>query len=187
MVETKETPKTTNPYTQSAPIKCFKCNLRGHRSSDCPLRKMVHLVERKEEKEYEVYYEPDGDGEKEAEDDVEGQSYVVRKMMLTYKQEENTQHHQLFRTRCTINNKPFQLIIDSGSFENIISKEVVKELKLPVAKHPHLYTIGWIKAAEKIEVNKRCKVPFSIGKYRDEVYCDMVDMDACQILFGIPW
>ena len=31
------------------------------------------------------------------------------------------------------------------------------------------------------------KVPFSIGKYCDEIYCDMVDMDACHILFGHLW
>ena len=27
----------------------------------------------------------------------------------------------------------------------------------------------------------------SIGKYNDEVYCDVVDMDAYHILFGRPW
>ena len=63
----------------------------------------------------------------------------------------------------------------------------MKELKLPVEKHPHPYTIGWIKAAEKIEVNERCKVPFSIGKYRDEVYCDVVEMDAHHLLLGRHW
>ena len=93
MMEIKEAPKTTNPYTQSTPIKCFKCNLSNHRSSDCPLRKAVHLVKREEEKEDEVYCEPDGDGEENSEDDVEGQSYVVRKLMLMHKQEENTQRH----------------------------------------------------------------------------------------------
>ena len=36
-------------------------------------------------------------------------------------------------------------------------------------------------------MNKRCIIPFSIGKYKDEVYCDVVDMDACQLLFGRPW
>ena len=56
--------------------------------------------------------------------------------MLTHKQEDNTQRHQLFRSRCTIKNKLFQLIIDSGSFENIIGREVVRELKFPVEKHP---------------------------------------------------
>ena len=51
-------------------------------------------------------------------------------------------------------------------------------LGLSVEKHPNPYTIGCIEVAEKIEVNERCKVPFSIGKYQDEVYCDVVDMDA---------
>ena len=65
--------------------------------------------------------------------------------------------------RCTINSKLFELIIDSGSCENIISREAVKLLRLLVEKHSNPYTIGWIKAAEKIEVKERCKVPFSIG------------------------
>ena len=107
--------------------------------------------------------------------------------MLTHKQEENTEHHQLFRNRCTIKDKLFKLIIDSGNFENIISREAMRELKLPIEKHPHPYTIGWIKATEKIEVNEPCKVPFSIGKYQDEIYCDVVEMDVSHLLFGRPW
>ena len=67
MVDNNETSKTTNPYARPAAVKCFKCNLPGHRSSDCPLRKTVNLVERGKE---EVICEPDGDGEKE--EDYEG-------------------------------------------------------------------------------------------------------------------
>ena len=63
----------------------------------------------------------------------------------------------------------------------------MRELKFLVEKNPHPYTIGWIKAAEKIEVNEHCKVPFSIGKYQDEVYYDVVEMDACHLLFERPW
>ena len=62
MVDNKETLKATNPYAPPTLVKCFKCNLPEHRSSDCPLRIAVHLVERKEE---EVICEPDGDGEEE--------------------------------------------------------------------------------------------------------------------------
>ena len=80
----------------------------------------------------------------------------------------------------------FELIIDSGSCDNIIKREVVKQLQLPVEKHLNPYTIGWIKAAERIEVKERYKVPFSIGKYQDEIFCDIVDMDACHLLFGRP-
>ena len=88
---------------------------------------------------------------------------------------------------CTISDKLFELIIDNSSCENIISREAVRLLRLPIEKHPNPYTIRWIKVAEKIEVNERFKVPFSIRKHQDEVYCDVVDMDACQLLFGRPW
>lgn len=31
-------------------------------------------------------------------------------------------------------------------------------------------------------------MPFSIGKlYKDEVVCDVVNMDACHLLLGLPW
>ena len=85
VVDTKETPKPTNPYTQQTSITCFKCNQPGHRSNDYPLRKAVHLVEREEEKEDEVYCEPNGYREEDCRDDDEGKSYVVRKLMLTNK------------------------------------------------------------------------------------------------------
>ena len=142
VVESKETPKPANHYDQSEPMKCFKCNQSGHRSSNCPLRKVVHLAEREEEDVNEVCCEPDGHGDDEEvyeEDDDEGQNYVVRKLILTPKQEEITQRHQLFLTRCTISGKLFELIIDNGSCANIISREAVKLLKLPMDKYPNPY------------------------------------------------
>lgn len=36
-------------------------------------------------------------------------------------------------------------------------------------------------------MTNRCIVTISTGKYKDEVYCDIVDIDACQLLFGRPW
>ena len=96
MAEAKEAPMPTNPYPRPAPIKCFKCNQMGHRSSDCPLRKVVHLAEREDGDDNEVCCEPDGYGDDDEvyeEDDDKGQNYVVRKLMLTPKQEESTQCH----------------------------------------------------------------------------------------------
>ena len=83
--------------------------------------------------------------------------------MLTPKLEDNTQCYQFFQTRCTINNKLFELIIDSDSFENIISREEVKLLKLSVEKHPNLYSIRWIMMTEKIEVKDTVKFLFLLA------------------------
>ena len=65
MVETKDAPKANNPYARLAPTKCFKCNQFSHHFNDCPLKKVVHLAEREEEKENVVCCEPHGDGKDE--------------------------------------------------------------------------------------------------------------------------
>ncbi|KAK9144917.1 hypothetical protein Sjap_004820 [Stephania japonica] len=151
-----------------------------------PTKKRVNVIERDEEEE--VYCGPDGeDDDCNDYDEGEEQNCVVRRLMLTPKLEDGSQRHKLFRTRCTINGQVFELIIDSGSCENIIGRSTVEALKLKMEKHPSPYSIGWIKATEKVQVTERCRVPFSIGSYKDEVYCDVVDMDACHLLFGRPW
>ena len=60
VAEVKEAPKPANPYARPAPIKCFKCNQMAHRSSDCPLRKAIHLAEKEDGDDSEVCCEPDG-------------------------------------------------------------------------------------------------------------------------------
>jgi hypothetical protein len=78
-----------------------------------------------------------------------------------------------------INQQIFYLIIDSDSCDNIIGKETTIKLGLNIEKHLEPYTICWIKEVPKVTLTERCKVYFSIGKYRDGVYCDVVDMNAC--------
>lgn len=40
---------------------------------------------------------------------------------------------------------------------------------------------------KKYPSDRKMQVPFSIGKYTNKVYCDLVDMDACHLLFGRSW
>ena len=54
--------------------------------------------------------------------------YVIRKFILAPKQDEDTERHQLFHTRCTIGGRVFDLIVDSESCENIIGRAVVTQL-----------------------------------------------------------
>jgi hypothetical protein len=37
---------------------------------------------------------------------------------------------------------------------------------------------------EMVKTVERLKVLFFIGKYRDEVYCDVIDINTCDLLFG---
>jgi hypothetical protein len=70
----------------------------------------------------------------------------------------------------------------------VVSQEVVDKLHLKVEEHPHPYTLSWFKKGNEIKVTKRCLVSFYIRKkYFDEVWCDVVPMDACHILLGRPW
>ncbi|KAL5559723.1 hypothetical protein UlMin_035934 [Ulmus minor] len=64
----------------------------------------------------------------------------------------------------------------------------MKALGIHTEPHHRPYKIGWIKKGTESKVTEVCRVSFSIGKhYRDELVCDVVDMDACHILFGRPW
>jgi hypothetical protein len=77
----------------------------------------------------------------------------------------------------------FNLNIDSGSCENIVSQKLVEALQLKTEKHPSPYKISWIKKGAETRVTDTCRVPFSIGQsYQDEVKCDVVEMDACHVL-----
>ena len=61
-------------------------------------------------------------------------------------------------------------------------------LHLTVEDHPHLYSLFWFKKGNEIKVTKRSLVSFSIRKkYFDDVWCDVVPMDACHILLGRQW
>lgn len=111
---------------------------------------------------------------KHDDDDDERQNYVVWKMLLTPKVVKDLQRNRLFHARCTLNKNLFNLTIDGGSCENIISKHIVEKIKLPLEPYPEPYKLRWIRSIEKIKVNQRCRVLFSIGKYRDKTYCDMV-------------
>ena len=74
-----------------------------------------------------------------------GRSLVIQRLLLTLRVEYGDQQNEIFRARCTINKKVCDLIIDSGSVENIALKSLVSKLGLKIEKHPSSYKIGWIK------------------------------------------
>ncbi|KAL5764416.1 hypothetical protein ACOSQ2_017010 [Xanthoceras sorbifolium] len=56
--------------------------------------------------------------------------------------------------------------------------------------HTHCHVndkLQWLNDSGEVRVNKQVLVSFSIGKYKDEVVCDVVPMNAGHMLLGRPW
>ena len=79
------------------------------------------------------------------------------------------------------------MIIDGGSCTNVASTTMVEKLGMPTCKHPRPYKLQWLNDSGEVRVNKQVLVAFSIGKYGDEVLCDVVPMQAGHLLLGRPW
>ncbi|GJW99531.1 putative reverse transcriptase domain, zinc finger, CCHC-type, aspartic peptidase domain protein [Tanacetum coccineum] len=118
-----------------------------------------------------------------------GELLVIRRALATDSTEDSVWlRHNIFHTWCTSHGKVCDVIIDSGSCKNVVSETMVKKLSLKTEKHPHPYKLSWLQKGKSVHVDQRCMVHFSIrDKYRDEVWCDVVPMDACHLLLGRPW
>ncbi|XP_068312511.1 transposon Ty3-I Gag-Pol polyprotein [Pyrus communis] len=180
--------------TQRLP-KCFKCFGFGHKQADCPNQSFVNLVEgqlflgdSKVDETPDVYDEYKGDDEDITWND-HGEALVVQWSMTTARVDnDDWLRHNIFRTKCTTNGKICNVIIDGGSCKNVVSQEMVDKLKLKTEKRLVPYKLAWFQKGNEVHVDKRCLVSFSIGKvYQDEVWCDVVPMDACHLLLGRPW
>lgn len=179
----KQVAKTmdSNPYDKAIPPKCFKCGLPSHRSNTCPNRKTCAYVE-------EVYEDEFAHIDEFAHVEGEIVNLMVQRTLSATKIEDFTQRNKIFETKCVIEDNICSLIIDGGSCENLVSKDLMKALKLPTEQHPNPYKLGWIKKGPEVKVNEGCKVPIAIGNsYRDEVSCDVVDLGASHVLPGRPW
>ncbi|KAH6802687.1 hypothetical protein C2S51_034133 [Perilla frutescens var. frutescens] len=54
--------------------------------------------------------------------------------------------------------------------------------------HPHPYKLAWLTRGTELLVSHRALVTLSVGPtYTNDIYCDVVPMDACHLLLGHPW
>ena len=107
--------------------------------------------------------------------------------MQAARDDEEKQRENIFHTRCHVKNKICSVIIDGGSCTNVASITMVEKLGLPTIKHPRPYKLQWLNDSGEIRVNRQVLVSFRIGRYEDEVLCDMVPMHAGHLLLGRPW
>ena len=80
------------------------------------------------------------------------------------------------------------IIIDRGSCANVASTTLVDKLGLKCIKHPNPYRLQWLNDSGEVKVTRQIVVAFTIGKYNDEVVCDVIiPMHAGHLLLGRPW
>jgi hypothetical protein len=192
---TSNKPKVESQPSQNRDIKCFKCLGSGHIASQCPNRRVMIM---RDNGEVMTESEDDSDGMPklvDASDDdgvvypVTGESLVARRALNTHIKVDDAeqQRENIFHTRCHVNNKVCSMIIDGGSCTNVASTILVEKLNLPTLKHSRPYKLLWLNDCGEVRVDRQVLVTFSIGKYLDEVLCDVVPMHAGHILLGRPW
>nr|KYP36174.1 Transposon Ty3-G Gag-Pol polyprotein [Cajanus cajan] len=103
----------------------------------------------------------------------EGDLLISQRLLTNQpKEQDQSQKENLFHSRCKIFKKTCSLIVDSGSCNNFVSQRLVDMLNLTTIAHPKSYKLQWLNEDGPIEVKDQVNVPFSIGKYKDEVLCD---------------
>ncbi|XP_043809768.1 uncharacterized protein LOC122723079 [Manihot esculenta] len=199
MLPSKET-SNSHGKNESAPksnrtrdIQCFKCKGRGHYANECANKRAMvvrgdEIVSESDSDSDEVPPLEDCSDVDIEEYPVQGESLVIlRTLNVSIKEEGLEQRENIFHTRCLVGGKVCSMIIDSGSQVNCASTILVDKLGLETIKHPNPYRLQWLNDSGEAKVTKQCKVSFSIGKYVDEVTCDIVPMQAGHILLGRPW
>ena len=104
----------------------------------------------------------------------------------TQKPFDESQRENTFHTRFHINDKLCSLIVNGGSCTNVESTRVVDKLGLTTISHTKPYKLQWLSEEAEIIVKKQVLIAFSIGKYKDEVFCDFVPMEVTHVLLGSP-
>ncbi|XP_056857254.1 uncharacterized protein LOC130506596, partial [Raphanus sativus] len=186
----KDKGKSEATTSRARDVKCFKCQGRGHYANECTNRRVMVLLDNgefeSEDEEAEIDQEH---SEEETEvEPVRGRLLVARRTLsLRSKSDELDQRENLFYTRCMVQGKICSLIIDGGSCVNVASETVVKKLGLSTQKHPKPYRLQWLNEKGEMRVSTQVSIPLSIGRYEDEILCDVIPMEASHILLGRPW
>jgi hypothetical protein len=181
-------PNANKPRTSD--IKCFKCLGRGHIASQCPTKKSMIM---RGVDAFSSEESSSSEGEEIILDDVEtfaceGDLLMVRRLLGSQIRDcDDSQRENIFHTRCLILGKTCSLIIDGGSCANVASARLVEKLSLQTTPHPRPYKLQWLSEEGEMIVNKQVLINLTIGKYVDDVLCDVVPMEAGHILLGRPW
>jgi len=142
--------------------KCFKCQGYGHFQYDCPNRRVMTIQEVEEvdallmETQEEAHEEELDSMEEETQLEAdEGELLVLRRVLHTQDTPyDKAQREMIFHSRCTIQDKVCNLIIDGGSCTNVASTTLIEKLGIPTISHPKPYSLKWLNDGGDIKVSK---------------------------------
>jgi hypothetical protein len=190
------------PTGRTRDVQCHWCKGYGHVQRDCPSKRVLIV---KDDGEYSSASDCDEDrhallavdhaGSVEQQEEHIGadnaehyESLIVQHVLSTQMEKaEQNQRHTLFQTKCVVKECSCRMIIDGDSCNNLASSDMVTKLAPSTNPHPHSYYIQWLNNSGKAKVNKLVRINFLIGSYHDVVECDVVPMQACNILLGRRW
>ena len=113
---------------------------------------------------------------------------VVRRNFHTTPQvKSSNKKENIFQTKCKVEDKICDLIIDDGSDSNCVSLDLVCELNLKTKPHPHPYQLKLLDSKASGSMSKQCLIGFFIRSYKDKVLCEVLEMSAYHVLLGRPW
>nr|GFB27392.1 reverse transcriptase domain-containing protein [Tanacetum cinerariifolium] len=96
-----------------------------------------------------------------------GEALVIHRVLnvaiLKFVNDNSWLRNNIFRIKCTSKGKIYDMIIDGGSCENVVSTYMVEKLGMKTEAHLKPYQLTWLKKGNTVKVSKRCLVQFSIA------------------------
>ena len=110
--------------------------------------------------------------------DAELNATVATTQIPLVELEDPKEGESLFHSQMWVKGTPLHFIVDNRSQKNLISIEVVKQLKLSTTPHPQPYNIGWLSHGWDLHVSQQCRLPYAIKPFKDEVLCDVDPLEV---------
>lgn len=138
---------------------CHCCKGFGHMQRDCPSKRALLIKDNGEytsasdiEEEHTLLADSvgnDNDSDREEEqisaDLADKYLSIIAQRVLSaqMKRAEQKRCHNLFQTKFILKDRSYRVIIDGGSYNNLVSIDMVEKLCLVTQQHPHPYYIQW--------------------------------------------
>nr|GEX23756.1 hypothetical protein [Tanacetum cinerariifolium] len=133
----------TKEHVYNAP-RCYKCGGIWHYAHACPNLKTLAFVPDDACIIYDINAEPEVDkpGDELVYPDREEALVIQRVLNVVvskYVDDNSWLRNNIFRTKCTSKGKIYDMIIDGGSYENLVSTYMIEKLGMKTKDHPEPY------------------------------------------------